>query len=845
MRSFSDKLGTVIEKIPMKEKIQKFILAFIVLSLTLLFYVSIEYFSSSNKFISKNRDVVSLTDRNLLSRVEFNVSEKCVKTNCWAKENFNDKDWTTVRLPYFNVRNHPSYNEGLKRKQIFYRLKIKIPEKFKNVKYELAFTPQHIYLDRFDVFLQGQLIASGNGKTSKGNFPIYSLPKEYLKSGIITIGIKGTFDTNSSGIFHNEKMFIGNLTSLSELTLHIERSQVTYHLYWLLTLGTIIIFFSLLYFFTKKKNVYGNVIVYTLSVFLAEFFKSEFVGNLYSISTRLYVVSFAKAIAALFIIKFFSELFKMKIKNKYFYTIAAILIFCPLYFTFDYSTGGNDFSVYFIFQYLKSAHIFSIFLCLILSIQKMMKFQKAGKKGSYQLIITVFLLAYTLFYSYFFFSPHYVIEPILDLILCFFIATNTILEFGSHEKTIMLQQETLRLQTRDVAIGKTAAMMAHDVRKPFAQIKAILEDFDHYKNNNELLKKAKLEVTSSLTKVESMVSDVMDYSREANLELKPISIESIIKESLQSVSSMNQGFDLPLEYHFNHQSQILGDHSRLIRCFENLLGNATEAQMHITESNSRKIKIETHGENGEVLIRIKNHGNFLPNTNLDQIFNPFFTSGKATGTGLGLASVKKIIEQHNGSVKAYNLKEEDFICFELHLKSSENKKEVHDSLPLNLNEYSYFTNDDIENIKDKVFDYTLDESLIIKLCDDSEIMREYLKSTLDKIFKENFQNIKYKIESYEKGEDLIESLNERTPHLLFTDYHMEKSGGIIQGDDVIKNAKAIDSKIYCILVSSLEDDQGIKDVIESGVFEMIKQPLQREELIKAVNKFFIDYLSCA
>jgi signal transduction histidine kinase len=80
----------------------------------------------------------------------------------------------------------------------------------------------------------------------------------------------------------------------------------------------------------------------------------------------------------------------------------------------------------------------------------------------------------------------------------------------------------------------------------------------------------------------------------------------------------------------------------------NLMLNGIEAMRDTTGELSIKSQL---GEDGQVLISVSDTGVGLPNGNIDQIFNAFFTT-KPQGTGLGLAITRSIVESHGGRIRA-------------------------------------------------------------------------------------------------------------------------------------------------------------------------------------------------
>ncbi|MEZ4454247.1 MAG: ATP-binding protein [Nannocystaceae bacterium] len=92
--------------------------------------------------------------------------------------------------------------------------------------------------------------------------------------------------------------------------------------------------------------------------------------------------------------------------------------------------------------------------------------------------------------------------------------------------------------------------------------------------------------------------------------------------------------------------KILGDQSKLMQVFVNLVVNALDADR---EAGGRTILINHAVEHDHLVIRIEDEGPGMPAEVASQLFRPFFST-KAQGTGLGLAIVKKIVDLHGGTI---------------------------------------------------------------------------------------------------------------------------------------------------------------------------------------------------
>jgi signal transduction histidine kinase len=89
------------------------------------------------------------------------------------------------------------------------------------------------------------------------------------------------------------------------------------------------------------------------------------------------------------------------------------------------------------------------------------------------------------------------------------------------------------------------------------------------------------------------------------------------------------------------------DPHRFTRVMENLIENALDA----TVDMKGEIHVSWAPVTGGTQLRVKDHGRGIPKKVLKRIYEPFFSYGKKKGTGLGMATVKKIIEEHGGSME--------------------------------------------------------------------------------------------------------------------------------------------------------------------------------------------------
>jgi signal transduction histidine kinase/DNA-binding NarL/FixJ family response regulator len=163
------------------------------------------------------------------------------------------------------------------------------------------------------------------------------------------------------------------------------------------------------------------------------------------------------------------------------------------------------------------------------------------------------------------------------------------------------QAEIIKEQAKMVAVGETASHMAHDVRRPFNSVRAILAMMDIYKDNPAELKRVKGEVEEQIYQVDHMLADIMDFARTEKLELRPLSLHQIVNFALTNSPRLFAHKEIVFEYQLNHTYLPRVDEMRISRVFINIIENAVDA-MTVME---RKKEVMRHAScdmrRGEVM----------------------------------------------------------------------------------------------------------------------------------------------------------------------------------------------------------------------------------------------------
>jgi nitrogen fixation/metabolism regulation signal transduction histidine kinase len=170
-----------------------------------------------------------------------------------------------------------------------------------------------------------------------------------------------------------------------------------------------------------------------------------------------------------------------------------------------------------------------------------------------------------------------------------------------------------------------------------------------------LLTKSVKTIVDQVDAMKRLVNDFRDYARLPAAELKPTDLNKLVAEVLQLYASDMMQVPVKLELDPN-SPKILGDAQQLRQVLHNLLQNAqdaTETSGHADGDHPVTLRTQWLESAGRVRLSILDFGTGFPEHILKRAFEPYVTT-KSKGTGLGLAVVKKIADEHGTRVDIAN-----------------------------------------------------------------------------------------------------------------------------------------------------------------------------------------------
>jgi nitrogen fixation/metabolism regulation signal transduction histidine kinase len=223
---------------------------------------------------------------------------------------------------------------------------------------------------------------------------------------------------------------------------------------------------------------------------------------------------------------------------------------------------------------------------------------------------------------------------------------------------------------RSLAWGEVARRLAHEIKNPLTPIQLSAERLERKlagklaDTDQAMLAKSVRTIVDQVDAMKRLVNEFRDYARLPAAELKPLDLNALVTEVLHLYQEEGEAGSAAAQQAAQQVRfepapdcpRINGDAQQLRQVIHNLVQNALDASENVRPPHgAAKVLIQTRWNvaSDEVLLRISDHGRGFTDTLLKRAFEPYVTT-KTKGTGLGLAVVKKIADDHRARVAVAN-----------------------------------------------------------------------------------------------------------------------------------------------------------------------------------------------
>ena len=219
-------------------------------------------------------------------------------------------------------------------------------------------------------------------------------------------------------------------------------------------------------------------------------------------------------------------------------------------------------------------------------------------------------------------------------------------------------QTIINQAQRDAAWSEVARRLAHEVKNPLTPIQLSAERLRlRFLNklpeeDKDIMDRATHTIVSQVDNLKTLVNAFSDYAKAPELKREAGGLNSLISQAIDLYFISNASINFQLDL-LDPEPIMFIDKVRFSQLLTNLIKNSQESAQDY-ELNIRIVTTLSETIDNALILKFIDNGHGFNEKILEHLFEPYETT-KATGSGLGLAIVKKIVEEHGGNIKAYNL----------------------------------------------------------------------------------------------------------------------------------------------------------------------------------------------
>jgi signal transduction histidine kinase/ABC-type amino acid transport substrate-binding protein len=212
-----------------------------------------------------------------------------------------------------------------------------------------------------------------------------------------------------------------------------------------------------------------------------------------------------------------------------------------------------------------------------------------------------------------------------------------------------INEKRARQETKMIAVGQLSAGLAHEIRNPLGLIKSYGYVIKRY-CEDEISRHALNVMNDSVDRISGLIDNLLRFSRLSNEQNSWVDLGALISSIIDLEEKNIKAKNIEIKYNFPKSIKVKANEDIFKLLILNLLNNSIDSFENVFRDFKRiEIKIEKMGS--LLIIEVSDNGCGMDETELENIFNPFYTT-KESGTGLGLYIITTEIEKLNGKITA-------------------------------------------------------------------------------------------------------------------------------------------------------------------------------------------------
>ena len=428
-------------------------------------------------------------------------------------------------------------------------------------------------------------------------------------------------------------------------------------------------------------------------------------------------------------------------------------------------------------------------------------------------------LAYTLYILFGFLMAYIIVRVILKI-------------QSLNHKVVIEQLEKDKFEEVNEAKLRFFSNISHEIKTPLTLISRPLSVLKQtLRNNPDAQEKLSL-ITRQSKKIQQLIEQVQDFRRVdvdmLKMDYSRFNFDAFVQDLIIDFKFLADNDNKKLEFIGDDSiTMVSADRDKLEKIFNNLLNNAFK----YTSTNDL-ITVEFKKENDkDLIVKVSDTGKGIDSEDIDHVFERFYQSKKKdnthiTGSGIGLAFSKRLVEMHYGFISAESIiNEGTTIMVRLPIVKKHLATDVLETIELPIEKEVSVTSKIIQSNSnlDLISSGEFKESVVF-FAEDNLEMRNFVSNLLSPFFV---------VKSFRNGKECLDAMEDEWPDIVISDVQMPEINGLDLCLRIKSNLKT--SHIPVILLTALTNIEDHLKGIRDGADAYVKKPFNVQLLITKVE----------